>query len=300
MGTILFLGLFLFLFFIGVSGIRVIKQQSVAVVETLGKFSSTLSPGLNWIFFPFQRVAAVLELRIIEIKNEISVKTQDNQFVELPVSIMVKVNANKVSDAFYQLKNPQEQISTWVLNSIRAISAKMSLDALYLDRTNIVDEVQNLLAVKLDSYGYILETVLVDQPTLTKDVQHSFNRVIAAKREQEAAIQEASAQKIKIVANAEAEAEAQKKRAQGLAESREILARGLAESLKTLENKVESKEAIEVLLATNRIDALRDVAKSGNLILADLSDPSSILRNSMLANLKSNHLNNENKKECEN
>lgn len=260
---------------IAVLGIRIINQQTAAVVETLGRYSRVLEPGLNWIFFPFQRVTGMLSLRIDEVQSTVEVKTSDNMFVSLPVSLMIRVTPERASHAWYKLQNPSAQISTWVLNTIRAIAASMTLEDLFKDRDYLVTQVEKALSAKLEEFGYVLEAVLVDQPTVSGDVQASFNRVVAAKREREAAEQEAEAMRIKTVRQAEAEADAQRARAKGLADSRKLLAEGLRESLADFEKfHVNSAEALTVLLETNRIDAMRDIGKHGNLVLLDVArDP---------------------------
>lgn len=263
---------------LGILGIRIINQQTAAVVETLGRYARVLEPGLNWIFFPFQRVVGTLSLRIDEVQSTVEVKTSDNMFVSLPVSLMIRVEPQQAMDAWYKLQNASGQISTWVLNTIRAIAASMTLEDLFKDRDHLVTQVEKALSEKLAEFGYVLEAVLVDQPSVSSDVQSSFNRVVAAKREREAAEQEAEAMRIKTVRQAEAEAEAQRARAKGLADSRKLLAEGLRDSLAEFEKyNVSSPEALTVLLETNRIDAMRDIGKHGNLVLLDVGKDNSTL-----------------------
>jgi regulator of protease activity HflC (stomatin/prohibitin superfamily) len=252
--------------------VRIVQQQTVKVVETFGRFSRTLEPGLNFIFVPFQSIAGAVDLRIMEVRSEVNIKTKDNVFVELPVNIQLRVDAARVSEAFYKLADPHTQISTWVLNAIRSISSNMLLEDMFQDRTEIVSEVTSQLADKLSGYGYILEAVLIDQPTVSGAVQESFNRVVAAKRLAEAAEQEGKAEKIRLVAVAEAEAEAQRQRAKGLADARRTLAEGIVASMAKFEEQgVSAMEAINTLTEVNRIDALREVGKHGNTILVDLA-----------------------------
>ncbi|MEI7997361.1 MAG: SPFH domain-containing protein, partial [Methylococcaceae bacterium] len=254
--------LFLVVVFYGASCIRIVQQQTVKVVETFGKYSRVLNPGLNFIFVPFQSIAGSVDLRITEVRSEVNIKTVDNVFVELPVNIQLRIDVNRVSEAFYKLAEPHKQISTWVLNTIRSISSNMTLEDMFQDRDQIVGQVTEQLAEKLAGYGYILEAVLIDQPTVTGAVQESFNRVVAAKRLAEAAEQEGKAEKIKLVAVAQAEAEAQRERARGLADARKTLAEGIAESVDKFEKLgVTSIEAINMLTEINRIDALREVGK---------------------------------------
>jgi regulator of protease activity HflC (stomatin/prohibitin superfamily) len=252
------------------AGIRIVEQQTVVIVQFLGRYSCTLEAGLNWIFVPFQLTAGKLSLKIEAVPATVEVKTSDNMFVSLPVNLMIQVEPQNAKDAFYKLEQPHEQVRAWVLNTVRSTAASMTLEEMFNDREKVVGEVRQLLTSKLSEFGYRLEGVLIDQPTVSQEVQSSFNRVVAATREKEAALQEGEAVKIRIVKQAEAEADAQRERAKGLADSRRILAAGLQESLNGFA-KIPQNMALALLIETNRIDALREASKHGNLVLLDLA-----------------------------
>lgn len=260
--------------------IRIVPQQTNLIIETFGKYSGTLRPGFHLVFVPFQKIAGSVDLRIFQIKSEVNVKTIDNVFVDLPVSIQLKAESDKASEAFYKLTDPSKQVSTLVLNTIRSTSSGMTLEDMFKDRDQIVKQVSEALAEKLYGYGYSLEAVLIDQPTVTGAVKESFNRVVAAKRGAEAAKQEGEAEKIKLVAVAEAEAQAQRERAKGLADARKTLAEGIAESIETFKkNGISADEALTMLIDINRIDAIREVGKHGNTILVDMKQSNGIALN---------------------
>ncbi|MEY4589381.1 MAG: hypothetical protein RL497_1457 [Pseudomonadota bacterium] len=250
-------------------GVRIVEQQTVVIVQLLGRYSCTLTAGINWIFVPFQLSAGRLSLKIESVPATVEVKTSDNMFVSLPVNLMIQVEPQNAKDAFYKLQKPHEQVRAWVLNTVRSIAAGMTLEEMFNDRERVVNEVRGLLTAKLSEFGYRLEGVLIDQPMVSAEVQSSFNRVVAATREKEAALQEGEAIKIRIVKQAEAEADAQRERAKGLADSRRILAAGLQESLSGFA-KIPQNMALALLIETNRIDAMREASKHGNLILMDL------------------------------
>ncbi len=251
------------------AGIRIVKQQSVGIVETLGKYTRIVHPGLNWIFYPFQRVVGTVTMKIWSVKHVVEVKTRDNMFVALPVDIMIQAEEVQADKAFYKLQDPAEQIGSWVLNTVRSAAAAMTLDELFTNRSEIAQTVKGHVGVTLAEFGYRIENVLVDQPTVSESVQTSFNRVIVAQREKEAAELEGDATKIKMVRQAEAEAEAQQRRAEGMAKSRETLAKGLSESLAMFRG-IPADESLAMLMELNKIDAMRDVGKHGNLILMDI------------------------------
>jgi regulator of protease activity HflC (stomatin/prohibitin superfamily) len=143
--------------------------------------------------------------------------------------------------------------------------------------------VQEELSHKLAEYGFDVVAVLIDQPQVDSSVQNSFNRVVASKRELEAAQQEAEAARIRLVAGARAEAEGQVVRAEGLAKSREILSKSLEENIKTIAGSgADVESAMNLLMAVNRFDALREVGRSGNLVLMDMQDPATAIQASVL------------------
>ncbi len=253
------------------AGVRTVHQQTVAVVETFGKYSRTLNPGLN-VIIPFvQQVVSVISLRVQEIKSEVEVKTQDNMFVKLPVALMIKVRPENAADSYYKLQSPETQLSTWVLNTLRGLSATRTLTELFEDRGQLVAGVQHALDDLLAAYGWEVVNVLVDQPSVSHDVQAAFNRVVSSRREREAAEQEAEAKRIRIIGEARAEAESQTLRAEGLAAARRILAIALTDAVVTAKNAgISEQDTLTLLLETNRLDTIKYAAEHGKLVLMDV------------------------------
>jgi regulator of protease activity HflC (stomatin/prohibitin superfamily) len=267
--------LFIFAIVFAVLGLRVVRQQTVAVVETFGRFSRTLSPGLNWIVPVVQTVAARMDLRVQEIKSSVEVKSVDNVFVTLPVAIMVRVEEDSAADAYYKLSNAREQVKTWVLNTLRSSTSNMKLSELFEDRVKLEGAVKEQLAKRMGDYGYVIVGVLVDQPSVSEIVQASFNRVVSSQREKEAAEQEAEAKRIRVVGEAKAEAESQKLRAEGLASARKILSQSLTEAvLQAKQGGIPEKEIMYLLLETNRLDTVKYASEHGKLVVMDVRNPS--------------------------
>lgn len=266
--------LFFAVVFLLITGVRVVRQQTVAIVETFGRYSSTLTPGLNFIVPIVQRIAVRLELRVQEIKATVEIRTSDNAFVNLPVAIMVQVQANRASEAYYKLAKPTEQVKTWVLNSVRSSTASMKLAELFEDRSKIENEVKDALSKRMTEYGYEIIGVLVDQPGVSNELQAASNRVVASHREREAAEQEAEAKKIRVVGEARAESESQKLRAQGIADARGILSKSLTDAVKAAKDSgIPEQEMTHLLLETNRLETIKHAAEHGRLVIMDVRGP---------------------------
>lgn len=270
--------LFILLVVVVLSGVRIINQQSIAVVERFGRFSRVMHPGLNFIIPVVERVVGTVTLKVTTVNAEVAIKTADNMFVTLPVALMLKVAPDKAQEAFYKLANPDSQIATWVLNALRAATSTMKLAELYEDRDRLAAEVTQALGQRLEGYGYVIEAVLVDQPAVSAEVQASFNRVVASQRDKEAATQQAEAQRIMMVGAARAEAESQELRAEGLAKARSVLVANLGQTVSSArEHGVSEADVMRLLLETNRLDTISHAAQHGKLVVMDLRSEHTVL-----------------------
>ena len=109
-----------FVFLLIASGLFIVKQQTAAIIERFGRFLVIRQPGLH-IKIPFiDRIAARLSLKILQLDVIVETKTKDDVFVKLKVSVQYKVLPEKVYDAFYKLDFPQDQITSYVFDVVRA------------------------------------------------------------------------------------------------------------------------------------------------------------------------------------
>ena len=98
----------------------IVKQQNSAVVERFGKFTSIRQSGLQLKLPIIDRVAGKLSLRIQQLDVVVETKTKDDVFVKIKVSVQYLVLPEKVYDAFYKLDLPQDQITSYVFDVVRA------------------------------------------------------------------------------------------------------------------------------------------------------------------------------------
>lgn len=267
------------------SMLHIIPGKTAFIVETFGRPSKTaLMPGLNLTLpWPIQAIAGRVNLQLQEIKTNVAVKTSDNVFLGLPVAVQYRADDEPQGTvkAFYELAEPQEQISSFILNNVRQSAAKMTLEELFQNRDHLQKVVLEELATRFSAYGYIIEAVLVDQPQPSDEVQSSFNRVIASQRLLEAARNEGEAQRIKLVKAAEAEAESKKLQGEGIANMRTAIADGIYDSMAKIKKAapgLNDAEILGFLTDTNRLDTISGAAANGNLIVVDMQDTTAARR----------------------
>lgn len=278
---IFFVVLFLF------SGIFVVKQQSAAIVERFGRFLSIRQSGLHFRIPVVDRISGRLSLRILQLDVIVETKTKDDVFVKLKVSVQYKVVGENVYDAFYKLDYPQDQITSYVFDVVRAVVPKMKLDDVFEKKDEIANAVKGELNDAMANYGYDIIKALVTDIDPDPEVKAAMNRINAAERKKVAAQYDGDAERILIVEKAKAEAESKRLQGQGIADQRREIARGLEESVDVL-NKVgiNSQEASALIVVTQHYDTLQAIGGETNtnlILLPNSPQAGSEMLNDMVA-----------------
>lgn len=265
----------------------IVKQQSAAIIERFGKFQSIRQSGLQLKIPLIDRVAGRLSLKIQQLDVIVETKTLDDVFVRLKVSVQYKVIKEKVYDAFYKLDYPQDQITSYVFDVVRAEVPKMKLDDVFVKKDDIAIAVKTELNEAMMEYGYDIIKTLVTDIDPDEQVKQAMNRINASEREKIAAQFEGDAARILIVEKAKAEAESKRLQGQGIADQRREIARGLEESVEVL-NKVgiNSQEASALIVVTQHYDTLQSIGGESNsnlILLPNSPQAGSNMLNDMVA-----------------
>ena len=282
----------------------IVRQQSAAVVERFGKFISVRHSGLQLKIPIIDRVSGRVSLRVQQLDVVVETKTKDDVFVKIKVSVQYKVIKDKVFDAFYKLDFPQDQITSYVFDVVRAEVPKMILDDVFEKKDDVAIAVKSELNDSMLNYGFDIIKTLVTDIDPDAQVKDSMNRINASEREKVAAQFEGDAQRILIVERAKAEAESKRLQGQGIADQRREIARGLEDSVKVLNGvNINSQEASALIVVTQHYDTLQSVgsASNSNLILMPNSPQagSEMLNNMVASFTASNQIGEAMKKQRE-
>ena len=292
---------FLFIFAI-LSGIFVVKQQTAAIVERFGKFLGIRQSGLHIKIPLIDRIAGRVSLRILQLDVIVETKTKDDVFVKLKVSVQYKILVEKVFDAYYKLDFPQDQITSYVFDVVRAVVPKMKLDDVFEKKNEIANAVKGELNEAMINYGYDIIKALVTDIDPDAEVKTAMNKINAAERQKVAAQYEGDAARILIVEKAKAEAESKRLQGQGIADQRREIARGLEESVDVLNGVgINSQEASALIVVTQHYDTLQSIGESTNsnlILLPNSPQAGSDMLNNMVASFSaSNQIGEEMKKQ---
>ena len=269
------------------SGLFVVKQQTTAVVERFGKFIAVRQPGLHIKIPLIDRISGRISLRVLQLDVIVETKTKDDVFVKLKVSVQYRVVPEKVYEAFYKLDFPQDQITSYVFDVVRAVVPKMKLDDVFEKKDEIAIAVKGELNDAMINYGYDIIKTLVTDIDPDSEVKTAMNRINAAERQKVAARYEGDAARILIVEKAKAEAESKRLQGQGIADQRREIARGLEESVDVLNNVgINSQEASALIVVTQHYDTLQSIGEETNsnlILLPNSPQAGSDMLNNMVA-----------------
>ena len=279
--------------FIVISSLYVVKQQSVAIIERFGRYQKISDSGIHMRApFGIDKIAARVQLRVLQSEIVVETKTQDNVFVTMNVATQYRVNESNVKDAYYKLMRPESQIKSYIEDALRSSVPKLTLDELFEKKDEIALEVQRQVAEEMSTYGYIIVKTLITKVEPDAEVKQSMNEINAAQRKRVAAQELAEADKIKIVTAAEAEAEKDRLHGVGIAEQRKAIVDGLADSIKELKGAnvdLTEEQIMSILLTNQYLDTLNNFAdKEGNNTIFLPANPDGVenIRTQILSALK--------------
>lgn len=262
------------------SAIMVVREKLAVIIEVLGKYYTTKPAGLRLMVpKPFGRIAGEINLRQREFAETIGAKSKDNAFLEVPVKIQYKVADPK--KAHYELDNPEGQIKSYIVNTVRSEANDMLMDEIFKSKDQFESAVRTTLNERFGQYGFEIVNVLVDEPQPSDKLKKEFDEVLASHRRMEAAKNDAQAKKIKLVGEAEAEGESLKIRGEAFKKFRNLIAEGNSEAMQRFLQGAESlteRDVLQFMAIIDRHEAIRDASRHpGTLVVV----PTNFDQNSM-------------------
>jgi regulator of protease activity HflC (stomatin/prohibitin superfamily) len=255
-----------FLLFFIYKSVILVKERTVYVIQRLGKFKKMSQPGLGFIIPFIDQKVGVINMRVQQLDVDVETKTHDDVFVHLRVSVQYQVMQSKLWDAYYALENPRNQIASYIFDDVRAEVPKLELDDVFAKKEDIAVAVRDNLAESMDDYGYAIVKTLITDIDPDAHVKESMNRINAAKRDKEAAMEEAEGAKIRVVKAAEADAESKRLSGEGIAQQRLEIVRGFKESVEDFQKSlkhISHEEVMQFVLLTQYFDTLSSIGANG-------------------------------------
>src|ERR687886_405878 len=198
--------------------VRVIPQARAGVVERLGRYSRTLTPGLTLVVPFIDRVRPLMDLReqVMSFDPQ-PVITQDNLVVNIDSVIYFQITDPKA--ATYEIANPVNAIDLLTVTTLRNVIGGMTLEQTLTSRDEINDQLRGILDDATGKWGirvHRVELKAVDPPASVKD---TMEKQMRADREKRAAILTAEGVKQAAILRAEGEKQSAILSAEGQAQA---------------------------------------------------------------------------------
>jgi regulator of protease activity HflC (stomatin/prohibitin superfamily) len=242
----------------------VVHQQTKEIIERLGRFHRLANPGLNFKVPILDKRVWKVELRVQQLSVTVETKTKDNVFVKVPVAVQYRAIPDRAADTYYQLTDDEEQLTSYVLDVVRAKVPTLALDEVFEKKDEIAAAVKEHLDETMKSFGWEVLSALVTDVDPAENVKAAMNEIQAQSRLQIAAQAKGEANKILTVKNAEAEAESKRLQGEGIANQRKAIVEGLRESVRQFQDAtgVNATEVLRLVLLTQYFDTLKEIGVS--------------------------------------
>jgi regulator of protease activity HflC (stomatin/prohibitin superfamily) len=259
-GLILAIAVVAFLLITVAQGVRQVPQGSKWVVQRLGKYHSSLQPGLNFIIPYIDTVAFKVTTKdiVLDIPSQ-EVITKDNAV--LVTNAVAYINIVSPEKAVYGVEDYIVAIQTLVQTSLRSIVGEMTLDDALSSRDHIKAKLKAAISDDIADWGITLKTVEIQDINPSNTMQAAMEEQAAAERARRATVTRADGDRQAAILQAEGELEASRR----VAEGQVILAQASKDSISLVTDAIGEKELpVLYLLGEKYINSLTTLSSSDN------------------------------------
>jgi regulator of protease activity HflC (stomatin/prohibitin superfamily) len=239
--------------------VRIVPQQQEYIVERLGKYNKTLTPGMNFLVPFLDAVRAKVDKReqVVSFPPQ-PVITSDNLVVSIDTVIYYVVTQSTA--ATYAIANYLQGVEQLTVTTLRNVVGSMDLEQALTSRDAINSALRAVLDEATGQWGIKVTRVEIKAIDPPPSVRESMEKQMRAERDKRAAILTAEGHKASQVLTAEGEQQAAVLRAQGDREARILAAEGQSKAIETVFNAIHRANPDEKLLAYQYLQTLPQIA----------------------------------------
>jgi len=280
-----------------IKAIKIVPQQHAWVVERLGKYHGTLTPGLNFVWPFIYRVAAQHSLKEVplDVPSQICI-TRDN--TQLQVDGILYFQVTDPMRASYGSSNYIVAITQLAQTTLRSVIGKLELDKTFEERDIINAQVVQAIDEAALNWGVKVLRYEIKDLTPPKEILHAMQQQITAEREKRALIaasegrrQEqiniATGEREAFIARSEGEKQAVINKAEGEAASIRAVATATAEAIERVAAAIRQpggEQAVQLKVAEKAVEAYGQVAADATTTLivpGNMTEVSALIASAM-------------------
>ena len=275
---------------------KVVPQQNAWVIERLGKYHATLTPGLSLIFPFIDRLAYKHSLKEIplDVPSQVCI-TKDN--TQLTVDGILYYQITDAMRASYGSSNYIIAITQLAQTTLRSVIGRMELDRTFEERDTINHAVVQALDEAALNWGVKVLRYEIKDLTPPPAILHSMQAQITAEREKRALIaasegrrQEqiniATGEREAAIARSEGQKQSQINQAQGEASAITAVADATADAIRKIAAAIEQpggQQAVQLKVAERAVEAYAQLAQKNNTMIVpgNMSEVSALIGTAM-------------------
>jgi regulator of protease activity HflC (stomatin/prohibitin superfamily) len=251
-----------------VSMIKIVEQNTVLVIEFLGKYNRMMYAGLNFKIPILERVANRVSLRQQNFAIDGRYPSADKVIVDIATNLIYMVEGTEegIKKFTYSLENRNQSIGAIIENSLRTYVAKETHEGILEKKEELAVHIQNDLEKNFGDWGMLIKSFQITNVNFPQTITNAMSEVVASLQLRKAAENKGEAIKIQAIKEAEAEKERKRLQGEGVAQEREAIAKGLENSISTLKkvSQMNDKEIMAILSLTQYLDTLKSVGNTNN------------------------------------
>ena len=240
--------------------VRIIPQARAGVVERLGRYQRTLTPGLA-LLVPFvDRLRPMIDLReqVVSFPPQ-PVITEDNLVVNIDTVIYFQVTDPRA--ATYEIANFIAAIEQLTVTTLRNVIGGITLEQTLTSRDQINAELRGVLDEATGKWGIRVNRVELKAIDPPSSIQEAMEKQMRAERDRRAAILTAEGVKQSQILTAEGEKQSAILRAEGRRQAQILEAEGQAKAIDTVFSAIHSGDPDPKLLAYQYLTMLPQIAQ---------------------------------------
>jgi regulator of protease activity HflC (stomatin/prohibitin superfamily) len=240
--------------------IRIIPQAQAGVVERLGRYSRTLTPGLTLVVPFVDRIRSVIDLReqVVSFPPQ-PVITEDNLVVNIDSVIYFQVTDAKA--ATYEIANYIQAIEQLTVTTLRNVIGGLALEKTLTSRDEINGQLRGVLDDATGKWGIRVNRVELKAIDPPASIQDSMEKQMRADREKRATILQAEGARQSEILQAEGEKQSAILKAEGQKQATMLQAEGQAKAIETVFNAIHEGKPDAELLAYQYLQTLPLIAQ---------------------------------------
>jgi regulator of protease activity HflC (stomatin/prohibitin superfamily) len=259
-GLIVVAVIVLFALFVASRTVRIIPQARAGVVERLGRYSRTLTPGLT-IVVPFiDKVKPLIDLReqVVAFAPQ-PVITEDNVSVQIDTVLYFTITDPK--SITYEVANPLQAIEQLTVTTLRNVIGGLTLEQTLTSRDQINSQLRVVLDEATGKWGIRINRVEIKSVDPPASIQEAMEKQMRAERDRRAAILNAEGVKQSAILTAEGEKQSAVLKAEGAKQSAILRSEGEAKAIATVFQAIHDGRPDRELLSYQYLQMLPQLAQ---------------------------------------